>query len=145
MIRFGPSGNSTSFYADGYKKTEQAMKWLSEKGLNAYEFSFGRGINISDETASVIAREAQKYNIEISVHAPYYINFANIDDIMAEKSYSYCINSCLKLKSFCGSRVVIHPATVGKATRTEAFDLTLKRFHILVEKIYEQQLNEYYF
>ena len=46
MIRFGPSGNSKEFYDEGYKSTFQAMKWISEKGLTAYEYSFGRGVRI---------------------------------------------------------------------------------------------------
>ena len=48
MILFGPSGNSNSFYSDGNKKSEQAFEWLAKKGLNAYEYSFGRGINIGE-------------------------------------------------------------------------------------------------
>ena len=54
MIRFGPSGNSNSFYAHGYKSTVEAPMWLNKMGLNAYEYSFGRGINLSDQTAEQI-------------------------------------------------------------------------------------------
>ena len=31
MIRFGPSGNSDSFYDDGNKVSEQAPAWLKQK------------------------------------------------------------------------------------------------------------------
>ena len=51
MIRFGPSGNSDSFYAMGNKTTLEAPKWLAAMGLNAYEYSFGRGINLAKDKA----------------------------------------------------------------------------------------------
>lgn len=37
MIRFGPAGNSDSFYDQGYKASWQAPGWLRGMGLSAYE------------------------------------------------------------------------------------------------------------
>ena len=51
MIRFGPAGNSESFYAQGFKASWQAPAWLRKMGLSAYEYSFGRGVNLSEEAA----------------------------------------------------------------------------------------------
>lgn len=145
MIRFGPSGNSNEFYEQGYKRTAQAPKWLADKGLQAYEYSFGRGINLSDETALEIAKQAQLYDVQVSVHAPYYINFANPSDEMAEKSYNYVINSCKKVALLGGQRVVFHPASVGKMTRADAVALTHKRIEALVDKIYQNGLQNFTF
>ena len=36
MIKFGPSGNSLSFYESGGKSTVEAMKWVADMGLTAY-------------------------------------------------------------------------------------------------------------
>lgn len=143
MIRFGPSGNSNSFYNEGNKHTVDAPKWLNQKGLTAYEYSFGRGINISDATANSIGQKAMQYGVEISVHAPYYINFANPSDEMVEKSYYYVINSILKLQQFGGNRVVFHPATVGKASRADAVSLASKRLQIMADKIIENGFQNY--
>lgn len=145
MIRFGPSGNSNSFYNDGNKRSEQAFAWLAKNGLNAYEYSFGRGINIGEEKAVLMAIESQKYDIQISVHAPYYINFANPAEEMINKSISYLINSAKKLKKLGGDRVVFHPATVGKLTRQEALCLAKKNFEKLLNEIYSNDLNDVYF
>ena len=41
MIKFGPGGNSISFYNEGYKSTIDAPKWLHEKGLDIYEYECG--------------------------------------------------------------------------------------------------------
>lgn len=73
MIRFGPSGNSNAFYEQGHKSTTEAPAWCAAQGLNAYEYSFGRGINVSDKKANEIGAEGKKHDVAISVHAPYYI------------------------------------------------------------------------
>lgn len=144
MIKFGPAGNCESFYAEGHKTTLESAKWLSEKGLNAYEFSFGRGIMLSDETAVKLGEEMKKYGITISLHAPYYINFANPDDEMAEKSYGYVIESLKKLRLVGGNHLVVHPGSCGKMERSDAVDLTKKRLKILKDRIKAEGLDDMY-
>ena len=77
MIKFGPSGNSQSFYAAGYEHTEEAAAYVKEMGLDCFEYSFGRGVRMGEEKARSIGAAFAKENVEISVHAPYFINFAN--------------------------------------------------------------------
>lgn len=135
MIKFGPSGNSESFYAEGYAHTEQAAKFVKEKGLDCFEYSFGRGVRITEEKAIAIGEAFQREEIEISVHAPYFINFANPDDEMAAKSYGYVLDSAKACRLMQGNRIVFHPAAQGKATRFEAVDKTQERLKILAEYI----------
>lgn len=144
MIKFGPSGNCESFYAEGHKQTLESAKWLSEKGLNAYEYSFGRGILLSDEMAVKIGEEMRKYGITISIHAPYFINFANPDDEMVVKSYGYVINSLKKLRLVGGNHLVVHVASCGKMERNEAVELTKKRLEILRDKIIAEGFSDMY-
>lgn len=142
MILFGPSGNSNSFYADGNKKSEQAFCWLSKKGLNAYEYSFGRGINIGAEKAKLMREESQKYGVKISVHAPYYINFSNPSDEMIKKSISYLINSAVMARQLGSDRVIFHPASVGNVTRAQALELCKNNFYRLISSIYDHGLQD---
>lgn len=145
MIKFGPSGNCKRFYDEGFSSTVEAPKWCALQGLNAYEYSFGRGINVSDAKAVQIGEEAKKHGVALSVHAPYYINFANPSDEMAEKSYDYVIRSALKAKQFGANRVVFHPSTVGKMTREDAVALTKVRLQILAERIRQSGLDDMWF
>ena len=140
MIKFGPSGNSESFYAEGNLHTEQAPAFVKKYGLNCFEYSFGRGVRMSEEKALSIGRAFEKEGVEISVHAPYYINFANLDDEMANKSYGYVLDSAKYCKLMGGKRVVFHPATQGKMNRFEAVDTTIERLKVLRDYIY---LNDY--
>ena len=135
MIKFGPSGNSESFYAEGYEHTEQSAKFVKERGLDCFEYSFGRGVRITESKAVSIGEAFAKEEIEISVHAPYFINFANPDDEMAIKSYGYVLDSARACKLMQGKRVVFHPSTQGKATRFEAVKKTEERLKILAEYI----------
>ncbi len=135
MIKFGPSGNCESFYAEGYEHTEQAAKFVKERGLDCFEYSFGRGVRITESKAISIGDAFAKEGVEISVHAPYFINFANPDDEMAAKSYGYVLDSAKACKLMGGKRVVFHPAAQGKASRFEAVEKTEERLKILAEYI----------
>lgn len=142
MIKFGPSGNSLRFYEEGFKSSVDAPRWLAEQGLDLYEYSFGKGINISDTKANEIGAKARECGVEISVHAPYYVNLANPSDEMAEKSFGYILNSCKKVREFYGNRVVFHPSTMGKMTRTDAVELTQKRMEILARLIIDNRMDD---
>ena len=144
MIKFGPAGNCKTFYEDGYKRTIEAPKWLSGHGLDAYEYSFGKGFTLPDDTAVKIGEEMKKYGITVSIHAPYYINFATPTDEMAEKSYYYVIESLRKLRLMGGTQLVVHPASQGKMTREEAVELTKKRLEVLKQKIIENGYDDMY-
>ena len=93
MIHFGPAGNSQSFYDEGHKHTIEQMPWLKTMGLNAYEYSFGRGVRLKEQTAREIGEEAQKNGITLSVHAPYFINLASDDPEKYEKNLAYFTES----------------------------------------------------
>ncbi len=142
MIKFGPSGNSDAFREAGNVSTEQSAVWVKNMGLNHFEYSFGRGISVSDEKALSIGKAFKEAGISISVHAPYYINLANPEDENAEKSYNYIIESAKKVRLMGGDRVIFHPASQGKLSREEAVLLTLKRMGILRDRIYNEGLND---
>ena len=145
MIKFGPSGNSASFYTMGYKHTIQAPEYLQKFNLDCFEYSFGRGIMLSESKAEEIGAEFAENDKEISVHAPYFINFANPDDEAAQKSYNYVLGSAKFLKLFGGKRLVFHPAAQGKATRESAVALTADRLKILRDYVYLNNLEDLYY
>ena len=145
MIKFGPSGNSESFYEAGYSHSEESAIFVKEKGLDCFEYSFGRGVRLTEGKAISIGEAFQAAGVEISVHAPYFINFANPDDEMAIKSYGYVLDSARALKLMQGKRCVFHPATEGKDTREIAFSRTLDRVKILRDYIYLNNLDDLMF
>ena len=145
MIKFGPSGNCESFYAEGYNHTEEAAAFVKNRGLDCFEYSFGRGVRMSEDKAISIGEAFQQADVELSVHAPYFINFANPDDEMAAKSYGYVLDSAKMLKLMGGKRVVFHPAAQGKLTREQAVALTEDRLKILRDYIYLNDMQDLIF
>lgn len=142
MIKFGPSGNCDAFFAAGYKHTAEAAEFCRSLGLDCYEYSFGRGVNLSEGKAVEIGEAFKDSGVEISVHAPYFINFANPEDEAAQKSYGYVLSSAKTLKLMGGERVVFHPAAQGKAAREDAVRLTAERLKVLRDYIYLNGLED---
>ncbi len=144
MIKFGVAGNSESFYAEGHTSTVEAALWCKNRGIDMFEYSFGKGVNVGDKTAAEIGKEFLLHGIEMSVHAPYYINFANPDPDMIDKSIMYIVNSIKKLKAFnCGDRVVFHPGAQGKAERTDAFRLLKDNIMRLIETLEALKMTDF--
>lgn len=136
MIKFGVAGNSMSFYNDGYKHTAEAAEWCAERGIDIFEYSFGKGVRMTKETAAAIGEAFRRSGVELSAHAPYYINFANPDDDKIAASVGYVIQTLTKVREFgFGERVVVHPAAQGKATRTEAVERTKKNLYLLADRV----------
>ncbi len=133
MIKFGPSGNSESFLAEGHKSTIEAAKWLKARNLDVFEYPFGRGVNIGQNTARAIGEEFKASGIEITAHAPYFINFANPDPEKAENSMRYLLQTLEALSFFGGERAVFHPGTEGKLPRSEGVELIKQRLKDFVE------------
>ncbi|HOD92520.1 MAG TPA: TIM barrel protein [Clostridia bacterium] len=120
MIRFGPAGNETSFYDQGYKNTFEAMEWLNNMGLNAYEYQCGRGVNIKEESAKKIGEYADRFGIAMSLHAPYFINMATTEVDKIESSLIHMRNSYTAAKQMKASRVCVHPGSFKGDTRENA-------------------------
>ncbi len=145
MIKFGPSGNSASFSLEGYKKTEQAALWVKGRGLDAYEYSFGRGVNMGEEKAAIIGDAFSVAGVDISVHAPYFINFASTETEKASNSYKYVLDSARMLALMGGKRVVFHPAAQGKQNREDAVLLTEERLKTLCDYVYANGFENMFF
>lgn len=120
MIRFGPAGNSDSFYDQGYKSSVQMPRWLSGMGLNAYEYQCGKGVKIGEKIAREIGQQAKENDIFLSIHAPYYINLANADKEKRQKSVSYIIDTLQAAKWMDARRIVVHTGSVSGSDRAQA-------------------------
>lgn len=144
MTKIGVAGNSQSFYDEGHVSTIEAAKWCHDRGIDIFEYSFGKGINMTDATAEKIGREFKNFGVENSVHCPYYINFANPSRETIEKNFDYVVRSLRKLAAFDnGDRAVFHPATQGKMTREEAVDTAMNNISELAEVIKSEGLTDF--
>lgn len=120
MIRFGPAGNGNSFYEAGHKSSLEIPEYLADVGLNAYEYQCGRGVNVKGEFCRQLAAKAREYKIFLSLHAPYFINLGTSDPKVMESSLRHIAKSLAAAKDMEATRIVVHPGSVGKSSRSEA-------------------------
>lgn len=140
MIKFGPAGNSLSFSTAGFKSSLDVPSWLSAMDLTAYEYQCTRGVNISEPFAKALGKQAERYGISLSIHAPYYINLASQEEKIQESSRKHILKT-LQAADWMGARViVIHPGAAGKVSREEAVSLALKLLERTLEEARERGL-----
>ena len=120
IAKFGAAGNSDSFYKEGHKASEEMPQWLSNMGLDAYEYQCGNGVRCGEATARKIAEKAKENGIIMSVHSPYYINLATPEAEKRAGNINYILQSSQLAKYLGGDRVVVHSGALGKMTREEA-------------------------
>jgi len=118
-IRFGPAGASKSFYAEGHKSSLDMPEWLKKRGLNAFEYQCGRGVNISEETAARLGRLAAEQGIQMSIHAPYYINLGTTDPEIKVRTRMHLLKSLKIARAMGAKTVVFHPGAGSGGTRKE--------------------------
>ena len=123
--RFGPAGNAQSFSELGYKKNTQIPEYLGRWGLNAYEYQCGRGVKISEAAARAFGQVAAEQDIQLSLHAPYYISMSSVDPEKRDKSVDYVLQSARAVDALGGDRVVIHTGSCGKISREQALELAI--------------------
>jgi deoxyribonuclease-4 len=141
MIRFGPSGNSDSFYSQGHKSSVEMPLWLKKMGLSAYEYQCSKGIKISRKTAAELGKEAERNDIFLSIHAPYYINMASAEEEKRNSSIDYVLKTMEAAQWMGASRVVVHTGSCAKTDRAKALNKTIEVMKETIQKADEMGLS----
>lgn len=131
---FGPSGNPDSFYASGRKASSEMPEWLAQLGLNAYEYSLTRGVNVGEATARAIGAKANQFGIAMSVHAPYYISLATEDETTAANTMNHFMKSMEAAHWLGADRIAFHMGGIGKLARRDAMELAKRRLVKVLEE-----------
>ncbi|MBQ4052353.1 MAG: TIM barrel protein [Clostridia bacterium] len=126
MIRFGPGGNCEWFKEEGNKTSDQMPAFLNKIGLNAYEVECGRGVRMNDQVAARLKIEAEKHQIALSVHAPYYISMSSLEEEKRQNSIRYLLESAALAKKIGATRIIFHSGSCAKLSREEALALAVQ-------------------
>lgn len=134
MIRFGPSGNGRRFYEDGNKSSVEMPAWLKKIGLDAYEYSCTKGVNIGEATARAIGEEGARNDIFISIHAPYYINLSSTERDKRENSRGYILQTLVAARWMGARRVVVHTGAASKLDRGWALETASRELEEVIRE-----------
>lgn len=110
MIRFGPAG------LGGVKEAVSNLEKYGKLGLKACEIAFTYGVYIKEtQKAEIkeIRETAEKLDIKLSIHAPYWINLNSKEKRKIEESKTRIIESCRIGELLGAYRVVFHPGYYG--------------------------------
>ena len=127
---FGPAGRDDSLNSLGYKSALDIPDCMAKKGLDAFEYQCGRGVNVKTDIANELGRLAKEKNITLSLHAPYYISLSSIEKEKRDKSIDYIMQSAIAADAMGAKRIIVHSGSCSKISREEALELakdTLKR------------------
>ncbi len=122
QLRIGPAGGCDEFAAK-YKSNMFLPEFISDFGLNAFEYQCGRGVNLAEKTAEVLHEKTAVIDMEISLHAPYYISLSGIIEEKRLKSTRYIMLAATAVKKLGGTRIVVHAGSASKISRTRAVEL----------------------
>ena len=119
---FGPAGSAENF-SKLYKSSADMPKYLSELGLDAFEYQCGQGVRVSDSVGAALKANAEKYGITLSLHAPYFISLSTVEPEKRDKSIDYILQRAAAAKKIGAERIVIHSGSCSKISREEALSL----------------------
>ena len=123
MIRIGQAGIPLSCKGrtnkDGLVYTKQILD------LNAMEVQFVRGLYVmEDEEAQFMKEYSQENDVELHVHAPYYINLA--DDEEVEFSFEKILFSARLADKMGAKTVIVHPGYYGDKSERKTLKKIVK-------------------
>ena len=135
--RFGPAGISDSFAAQGYKTSLDIPAYTAGMGLDAFEYQCGHGVRLAEDKARQMAALAAEKGVVFSVHAPYYISMSSLDEEKRLGSIRYLLQSAQLCRALGGRRIIFHPGSCGKQSRTAALEKALDTLRRGVEALDE--------
>jgi len=136
-IYLGPGGNCLTAKESS---TFGSFERLKELNLNAQEIEFVRSIYLSPKAAEEVGRQAKNYGIELSVHAPYFINLLSDKKETVEASIERIVESADRAERMGAKFVVVHAAYYGKLSREEAFEKMKEVTIKIIEGIEEARI-----
>src|SRR3989338_6875416 len=132
MIKIGPAGSSGLGVLKGIEHTKQL-------GIDAAEVEFTYGVNMNSETAKQAGALAKKLGIDLSVHAPYYINLASEEKAKINASVVRIMQSCERAHQLGAKYVVFHAAFYGKRKPEEVEEMVIDGLIELAGKLKEKK------
>jgi len=137
MIRIGQAGIPLSCKGrtnkDGLVYTKEILD------LNAMEIQFVRGLYVMEDNEAEFMKEYSTENdVELHVHAPYYINFADDDEI--DLSFKKALFSARLADKMGAKTVVLHPGYYGDKNEKKTLKNIIKNVKRLQRMLKKEKI-----
>lgn len=114
-IKFGPAG------IGGMKETTRILQMYHKLKLKIAEIPFTYQVWIKKKDAELIKKEAKKNGVELSIHAPYWINLNSLEQEKIKKSKERILKCCEVAHWLNCKKVVFHCGYYGRMKSEETF------------------------
>jgi deoxyribonuclease-4 len=111
-----------------------AVIQIADLGLNGLELGWVRSVRVSEKTCAQIKDTAQKHDVIITVHAPYYINL-NADDEEWPKSRKRLMDAAHYGYLAGATDIVFHPGSYFGKLPEEVLPIAIDRLAGCLEEI----------
>ncbi|MAG39777.1 endonuclease IV [Candidatus Pacearchaeota archaeon] len=107
---FGTAGNTLSFFNSKFgKDTLNAPEWINSIGLNAYERQMTYGARMKKEDALALGKNAKKFDVQLSVHGPYYVVLNSKKADVRGRSRTELLKTARLGKMMGAKKIIFHP------------------------------------
>lgn len=98
------------------------FQYFKENKIKAAEIPFTYSIFLSNEDSKEVGKLAKKYNISLSIHAPYWLNLNSTEPEKIIASKERVLKCCERAHHLKASHVVFHPGYYGKMEKEETYN-----------------------
>ncbi len=127
-IFLGPAGvPATSEKRD----TISGVKRVHALGLSAMEVEFVRGVRMSGALAAEVGETASALGVELSVHAPYFINLSSDRAPVIEASKKRILETAERASIMGAKTIVIHAGYYGSLSSEQCYEKIKNELEVL--------------
>jgi len=118
--------------------TVNGVSYVRKLGLDCMELEFVRSVNISKEKAPDVRKMAKKHKVELTCHAPYFINLNSHDLKIIGASQQRILNSA-RIANLCGAKsVTFHAAYYLKEEPAKVYSQVKEKIEEILEVLQEE-------
>jgi deoxyribonuclease IV len=136
-ILFGTAGIPNSTKA---KHVIAGIEEIAKLGLDCMEIEFVHGVRMGEEKAIEVGKAREKNGVNLTVHAPYYINLSSLEVEKQEASVVRILDSARRCHQFGGRSVTFHPGFYQKQDPEKVFELIAGRMKEIHQKLKDENI-----
>ena len=140
-VIFGPAGSPIDYKGAAYK----APKYISQEGLDSYEYQSPYGVRIGEKAATTLKEESEKHDIIVSMHAPYYINLCAKEEEKLQKTIGHLVSAARAGEWMGAYRLVFHPGAYLNRKPEKAMEISKNTVNRLFEELEAEGIEDFTF
>ncbi len=138
-LLFGPAGVPLSAPS---RSTLDGVPQVRKLGLGCMELEFVRGVRMSPEIAKQVRALAEKHNVVLTAHGPYYINLNSLDKAITEASVKRVLDTA-RITNICGGySITFHAAYYMSMTEEKVYEVVKSQLKHITRTLAEEGIEK---